>query len=387
MLRAQMWYHGFYGGTVMAVELEKLYHEIYPKYDVKLVTKSCFGKKIEWFHTIETTEFLPLLNGNELVFSSGINYDREEWLWEMIDGLNERGAGGFLISLRDEKMFSDEIIAHCNEIEFPLFHASWYTPYIDIIRIFSEILLENEKRGTNLITALKNAILYPENKKLYMACFEQNGILANPCYSIAIVSCSNREEKEVLQKERKSLQNLVEASIVYEENGELVVFMTESSKKQYEDYFKKMCEKDTDIRVGIGKSVQRIQDIWKAWETALATRRLSYTVFQKNILKYEELGIYQVLVNTRDKRILMEYMQDTLGPLLEFDQDKQGEYLKILNTFFENECSILHTANALYCHKNTMNYKISKIKEVMGCDITQNENRMKIMLALAIMNM
>ena len=43
----------------------------------------------------------------------------------------------------------------------PLFSASWKTPYIDIMRKFSEILLKNEQRETNLIASLKKRDLLP----------------------------------------------------------------------------------------------------------------------------------------------------------------------------------------------------------------------------------
>jgi len=63
------------------------------------------------------------------------------------------------------------------------------------------------------------------------------------------------------------------------------------------------------------------------------------------------------------------------------------DYLDILTAYFENECSIINTARSLYCHKNTMTYKINKIKDILGYDILDNENRMKIMISIHIMKL
>ncbi|WP_369524606.1 helix-turn-helix domain-containing protein [Paramuribaculum intestinale] len=39
---------------------------------------------------------------------------------------------------------------------------------------------------------------------------------------------------------------------------------------------------------------------------------------------------------------------------------------------------------ALYCHKNTLAYKLDKIRRILGYDILKNENRVKIMVAIYI---
>ena len=177
----------------MAIELKRLYEEILPEYDVKLVTTGCFGKKIGWIHMVEGVDFAPLLHGDELVFNSGLNYTSEEWLKEYINALVPVHAGGLIISVREGHVFSEEIIEYCNRIHFPLFSATWNTPYIDIMRKFSEMLLKNEQRETNLIAALKNAIYYPDNEEMYLNHFERNGFFRDMFYNVAILSCYSYE--------------------------------------------------------------------------------------------------------------------------------------------------------------------------------------------------
>ena len=62
----------------MAVELNKLYTEIYDDYRVRLLTTSCFGMSIDWIHVIEDESFADLLHGNELIFNSSLNYASEQ---------------------------------------------------------------------------------------------------------------------------------------------------------------------------------------------------------------------------------------------------------------------------------------------------------------------
>jgi len=62
-------------------------------------------------------------------------------------------------------------------------------------------------------------------------------------------------------------------------------------------------------------------------------------------------------------------------------------YLHILEVYFDHDCSIIHAADALYCHKNTLSYKLNKIKELLDYDILTNENRTNIMLSFYILRL
>lgn len=374
----------------MAVELRDLYEKIKPLYDVKLHTKSCFGKNIGWIHMVEDVEFAHLLHGDELVFNSGLNYSSEEWLKELIKVLNEVHAGGLILSLHTGKKFSREIVDYCNEIKFPLFSSDWQSPYIDIMRLFSEILIRNEQREINLTTALKNAIYYPQNEEMYLSHFESNGFFRDMEYIIMIVSCHTYDtdsgNKELEQIE-KSLHYILKKGIVYEEEGRLIIMVAGHQRKGMEKEIRKICAQDSNVYAGIGPVVKQMKDIQNSYEKAYTAYQLTKTAIPKNMLIYEELGVYKLLADSKESALYPAFVQEVLGTLIDYDRKNNTDYVKILEAFFENECSVVYTAKALYCHKNTLAYKMNKIKEVLGYDILSNENRTKIMLAFYIMRL
>ena len=189
--------------------MEELYREVEPMYDMHLVTKSCFHKVIGWTHIVENPEFIELLHGDELIFSAGIQYTSEEWLMDFVQRLIEAGTGGLVLSLHEGSCYPQRIVDYCNRKKFPLFSSGWKTPYLDVMRIFASILLENEQRDTNLNEALKNAIYYPEHEAAYLHHFEHNGFYRNMHYIMAILSCHayrEGEENKRLQELAKQLQ-------------------------------------------------------------------------------------------------------------------------------------------------------------------------------------
>lgn len=371
----------------MAVELKNLYAELPQYYNIKLCTNSCFDKSIGWMHMVEEIDFIRLLHGDELVLNSGLSYSSEEWLKAFITELNRVHAGGLIMSFRENRTFSQGIIDYCNAIRFPIFSASWDTPYIDVMRLFAEILLKNEQRETNLITAFKNVIFYPQNEELYLSHFERNGFFRDMSYAVIMLSCHTYDSNsgnEKLIKIEKSLRYIFKNVIVYEEKGRLTILTADCPIQQIQREFQKFCQEDANVYVGIGTVASRLSDVHRSYENAYTAYELTKTAIRKNLLTYDELGIYKILADVKEASIYPAFVQEILGKLIEYDMKNQTNYMEILEAYFENDCSIINTAQALYCHKNTMTYKLNKIKEVLGYDILSNENRAKIMVAIYI---
>ena len=251
---------------------------------------------------VEDIEFISSLHGEELVFFSGLSCTSEEWLKRYITELDRHHVGGLIMSFRGEETYSREIIDYCNEIHFPVFSASWTTPYIDIMRLFAEILLKNEQRETNLIAAFKNAIYYPENEGSYLSHFERNGFLRDMEYVVVILSCHAYDAEtgnERLCKIEKSMRFNLENMIAYEESGRLIILAAGCPLGKVLEEFRKVCRKDSNVYVGIGTLADGIRDIHRSHENAYTAYCLTKTAIPRNLLSYDELGIYKTIIDRK----------------------------------------------------------------------------------------
>jgi len=369
----------------MSVELKKLYDDIYTKSDMKLMTQSCFHKHIGWVHMVENIDFIPLLHGDELVFNSSLNYETDAYRKHFIDELIHQEAGGLILALQEETPLSDSLIEYCNERKFPLFKTSWETSFLNIMRRFSEILLSNERNETNLIAALKNAIYYPSNESMYVKHFERNDYLQEMPYTIIVIENAMSQEIPILIS---MLRHRYEQSIVYEEPNRIVLLTIGHSPEHLERDFSDVCKKYTDLHVGIGSLELNLVNLHLSYEHAVTACELAGSVMKKNLLCYDDLGTYQIICNIKNPEIVCNpFMKQTLGKLYEYDLENHTNYLQVLKDFFDNECSIVQTANATFFHQNTLKYKIKHIREILGYDITSNENRTKIMLCFYMLSL
>lgn len=368
----------------MAVKLSDLYQEIIPEHEVRILTTDCFDKKIEWVHMVENIDFISLLHGDELVFNSTLDGEDDEYRKKFIEHLIEENAGGLIAALQDGKSFSTELIEYCNSLEFPLFQASWDTSYLDIMRLFSEILLSNERKEMNLIAAVKNAIFYPVDEEVYLPTFERNGFLRDMLYNVVVFGCDDRE---MLKGMEKDISRIAKQGVFVEDKDTVFLLCTECTCECLKERLKPLCGKYNEVFVGIGTDEKCIADICRSYRNAHVAFLLAKK-FQYNFpCCYDDIGIYQILSNVREpERLYPQFVQDTFGKLMEYDKRHNTDYMEILRLFFQNDCSITQTANATFYHQNTLKYKVKAIKEILGYDIMSNENRVKIMVSLYLLD-
>lgn len=375
----------------MAVKLSSLYNEIYTEHDVRLLTNSCFDKKIGWVHMVENIDFVNLLHGDELVFNSTLNDEPEITRQEYIERLISVEAGGLIVALQDGHEFSTELIHYCNKMNFPLFQATWETSYLNIMRRFSEILLDHERNETNLIAAFKNAIYYPADEQLYLPHFERNGFSRNMPYIVVVLAFSGIDAasySEKLALVAKAIPHIINQNIIYESKGKLILLTTGYSPAFLKQQLATLCQRYNSLHVGIGTLETSLSNIHRSYDNAWTVYQLSKAAISQDILYFDEIGIYQVLANIKEPDIVYPaFVKQTLGKLMVYDEEHHSNYMEILSLYFKNNCSITQTANVTFYHQNTLKYKIKAIKEILGYDITTNENRVKIIISLSILEL
>ena len=95
---------------------------------------------------------------------------------------------------------------------------------------------------------------------------------------------------------------------------------------------------------------------------------------------YDELGIYRFIVPEINSQSMKEYMEEYLKPLMEDD----GELLRTAKTYVLTGGELDETANRLYCHKNTVRYRLTKMQEMMDPHSTEKEFFENLALAIRI---
>lgn len=116
--------------------------------------------------------------------------------------------------------------------------------------------------------------------------------------------------------------------------------------------------------------------------TALsAARRLG----GQNVFLYEELGIVRLLLGSGNDPDLQTFIEEVTGPLIEYDRENAGSLVRTLRAFFDADCSQRVAAERLFIHHKTMRYRLERIRQLTGLDLSRHEDRMRADFALRLL--
>jgi purine catabolism regulator len=100
------------------------------------------------------------------------------------------------------------------------------------------------------------------------------------------------------------------------------------------------------------------------------------------VASWRDLGAFQLLLSVQDDEALRLYCDSVLGPLEEGEGDYGGELLRSLEAFLENNGQWEKAARELFCHRHTLRYRIRRIEQLTGRDLTSARDRIEFWLAL-----
>ena len=141
-------------------------------------------------------------------------------------------------------------------------------------------------------------------------------------------------------------------------------------------------ELNLTVVIGIGTVVNHIRELARAYKEAGVAIEVG-KVFdtEKTIINYENLGIgrliYQ-LPTTLCEMFLQEVFKK--NPIDALDQ----ETLFTINKFFENNLNVSETARKLFVHRNTLVYRLEKIKRLTGLDLREFDDAITFKVALMV---
>ena len=97
---------------------------------------------------------------------------------------------------------------------------------------------------------------------------------------------------------------------------------------------------------------------------------------------FEQLGTYRLLLSMTEPDALRAFADALLAPLDAYDADHGGELLASLQAFLQHNARWETAASQLYVHRHTLRYRMRKVEELTGRDLTNSFDRMEFWLAL-----
>lgn len=407
--------------------------------------KSGLSNSIRWVYKPENMNFAKWVKGQELLIISTPVIQSEDFnLPLVIKKANKLNMSGALLLTGDKYIASidSSVVSYANLNNFPIFVISGEIPLVDIFEEIGHAIAYN-KNSDALSDDILSGIIFGKNinadafaMKFSEAGYDLDG--KNRMFTINIHGDRRIEEYQydtVISKIKNEFNsgNMNALLSRYGNNivgcfclkkGEMDVSgrsadinmsgnniseiipvdslmkniqdtdtVSESDKKEvlakiYKSLSEYLYSISSDIKLvmGVGRAYEGICDLQKSFTEASRCVILSEKMnMSGRVFWYEEMGIYNLFSELADKKVMQEFIDNTLGVIIEYDMNNNSKLLETLKAYLWNNNSLIHASEQLYTHRNTVKYRVQRISQLTGRDFDDAITRLEFMNAIICM--
>ncbi len=385
------------------MNLHQLINE-FPTTGLQLIAgKEGLEKRISWVHILESIPMTRFLKGGELILSTGVDLQDENKMLEFVKKIQSMNAigiafdtGGYILNI------PDSVVDYCDNHGLPLFSIPKEVPFENIMRPFCKAIVEAEAKQETISTAFKNAIFFPDQKELYMVPLLENHFEEEWRYSVLVLQLEQAYGNPYQRTDSiiTNLQSILSHkyqnyALLTGSEGEIIVVYHSESTENVRVFAKDLLQQSKwilhhqeDLYIGVGKLTKSIRCLHKSYRQACSIMNLQKKeTINKNQYMYKDMGVYRILLGIEDPTISQDYFDAVLGPLFHYDKEQGTDLVQTLRSYLNNNGSVQKTANQLFIHRNTVNYKINKASQILELDFSSLNNRLELMLGFMLHDM
>lgn len=360
--------------------------------------KRGWSNSISWVLMMEDTAIIRNFAGKELAVTTGLGFDTEEKLLGLARKLVVCHASGLIINTGEYiHELPQSLCDYCDENDLPLMTVPWEVYLSEMIKDLSIRIFLQGTTDEEITRALIHAIEEPDNqenyRKVLLPYLDIDGE-----FQVVLFTTGGLDEMDTVERKRLGyrlqiyLENITHNGSFFYYDANFVLIMNDVSRKDFDEIVEGMISRtkrrmpEVHISVGAGSKVVDIANLTTAYQRAKAAVNMAQHM-NRDMVHFDEMGIYRLLYSVSDKAILKEMSEDLLQPLLTYDAKHNSNYVEVLEKYLEYNGSIQAVAEAMYTHRNTIIYRVANIKKLLGTELDTTEERFQYQMAYYIRNM
>ncbi len=188
------------------------------------------------------------------------------------------------------------------------------------------------------------------------------------------------------------LQAILNGAIYALYEGRFVALFTRPREEGLGDYALGLlhrCAQTNDLAVGVSNYFEDLADIQQHYAQAIAAiangETAAATVDDGSVYLFRNYAYMQMIDVCKRSSDLSNYIQPALFDLLAYDQEHGSELMDTLFAYLQNACNTHRTADSLHIHKNTLLYRLTRIRSILGCTLASGEDIFMLQLSFRVM--
>ncbi|MEE3438030.1 MAG: helix-turn-helix domain-containing protein, partial [Lachnospiraceae bacterium] len=260
------------------------------------------------------------------------------------------------------------------------------------LRVYYEDMAD-EQISAAMIRAIRNPFDEAAYREDLKAHFDVDGDFQG-----IIISPSGRDTMDTVDRRRLSyrlqlyLEDITHNGNFFYYDSHFVLVINDVTPEETDGilsgFLKRTAQRmsDREIFVGVGSRLKDISRLHISFKRALAAER--YNRRHPGAAAYfDSIGINRLFYSVDDTALIKELGEDVLAPLIEYDRKYPGgDYVSVLQLYLESNGSVQAVAEKLFTHRNTVIYRMNKIRQLLQCDLTDPADRTRYLIACLILN-
>lgn len=369
------------------------------QYKMELIGgKQGWSNSISWLLMLEDVHVTKHFAGKELAVTTGIGFTSTEKMRELVQALLDSHAAGLIVNTGgyiDE--VPQEIIQLCDDNDFPLLTVPWEIIMAEMIKDITARVFFQGIADERIQEAFIHAIEEPENVENYrtelLPYFDIDGT-----FQVALLTMDDLDAMDTVERKRLGhriqlyLENISHNGCFFYYDSNFVLVMNDVGYADMTMIIEGMVKraktrmKNVPLYVGVGTCLKDITQLHICYERAKAAVTMAYRK-KKDLLYYDDMGMYRILYAVRDEALLQELEEGQLKPLDEYDKKHNSNYVETLEQYLKYDGSIQAVSEAMYTHRNTVIYRINNIKKMLNSNLDSPEERIPLQVAFYIRHM
>ncbi|MEY8351838.1 PucR family transcriptional regulator ligand-binding domain-containing protein [Lachnospiraceae bacterium 54-53] len=364
----------------MRTQVSELLHSTKEKYSLVLHSgEEGLTNSVSWVYLAEDFQNISFLKGGELVITTGLFTRSGISLSKFICALVTRNCSGILINVGryiDIPDLTEEILEFCRSNKFPLITMPWKIHLIDIMQDYCRTLLKSTQTMDLLNAAFESAICQKPLQENTLLTLNQHGFPTEAEYRMIVIRNLRKTESITFSLNHRNLKyHLFE----HDHRHILIYRSTQALLSEILDILL-FCD---SITLGISSLFHSLKEFDLCCKQAcFALACASYWCIPS--VNFDDLGIFQILFSSSDPEMLKNIYRSSLGKLENFDTAHDSDYMETLRTFLLSDCNLLETAEKMHAHRNTIIYRLKKIKDILGTELDNSRIKFDLLTAFYI---
>lgn len=349
------------------------------------------SRMVSWTYMVQTKPYAARMNqGNfALLVVDYLRFDFEEAARAM-EELNRHGISGLAISVLDDREpIPQSMIQRADELELPLFYIRWEgASFVDITQSIGNLIVQSGYQNKRIGDYLYNLLFgYDINEKYAEKISGQFGLDFSKLYRVGIIVIDRKYGVNLEQDEHNyefysdclnyEVNNMEDRPMSMRFLNKFVLLFEAREDKKIEHELERMLRaidsrpqfkgliKSTCI---LGAAYHDPRNFGLSYQEAkelIPKKDILPNPKNKKVLSASSMGIYKYMFNSGNQEEILNYCNETLRKLEEYDHANGTALQETLLSYYINGFNAGKTAEALFIHRNSLQYRMNKIEELL----------------------